>query len=114
MGLALSLETSMQGHEPAVPMIRTPIGFLIIRLQKYINQRKEEPDYTTTFFGISVGYSKQQKLEAAQALLDNIEYGDPVDKKHLKVLKNGDLGEHYKSYQDIMMREATDSRRAYP
>jgi hypothetical protein len=59
-------------------------------------------------------YSKQQKLEAARALLHNVETGAPVDKKHMGPLKDGGLGELYKSYRDVMSREATEDKRPQP
>ncbi|MDF2939541.1 MAG: hypothetical protein K0R66_183 [Gammaproteobacteria bacterium] len=86
------------------PRIATPMGFLITRLENYIANRDREPDKPVVFFGYRLDYSKQQKINAAQALLDHIKTGNPIDKKHIGPLKNGDLGEHYKSYQDVMER----------
>jgi hypothetical protein len=61
-----------------------------------------------------LGYSKQQKIAAAQALIDNIDQGIPVARKHLAALKNGELRQHFLSYVDIMHRDPTEDRRRRP
>lgn len=60
--------------------------FVIKALETYIKAVQDE-------FGLGVFFSKEEKANAAQALLDNILHGTPVDIKHERALNDGRLGQ---------------------
>lgn len=69
-------------------------------LQDYIKQRRNESEYGNIF---RLGYSQQEKIDAAGALLLHIT--DPTIKllpQQIEVLQNGRLGNLYSQYQKIL------------
>ncbi|MDP1603981.1 MAG: ankyrin repeat domain-containing protein [Legionella sp.] len=74
-----------------------------IKLNEYKAKRQNEAIYKTTFmfFGhtLNFGYSKDEKIAAATALLEQLNDPDMViDDKHIGALKNGELGDIYQSF----------------
>ncbi len=74
-------------------------------LERYIQTREKNPDYQTTigFFGLTVlnlGYSRQQKIEAATAFKNALEGNDSaIDSKFQGALNQGELGKLFKDYK---------------
>lgn len=76
---------------------------IVIRLLNYIEQRKKGAEYlrTYSFFGIKLnfGFSKDQKLKAAEAfketLLDDESYSRGTLRAHQDALNNGELAKIY-------------------
>lgn len=62
-----------------------------VLLKLYIIQREKGPEYKTAG-GRFFGFSKAKKLAAAKAAQDFVEHHTPIEDKHLKVLKNKELG----------------------
>lgn len=60
--------------------------FVIKALETYMKAVQDE-------FGLGVFFSKDEKIQAAQALHDNLLHGTPIDLKYERALKDGRLGQ---------------------
>ncbi|WED44148.1 ankyrin repeat domain-containing protein [Legionella cardiaca] len=73
-------------------------AFLSKALETYINTRDTEKDYHNK---LNVGFSKDEKKEAAQALLDELNGGPKVNLRDYPALKDGRLFNLYDLYDRI-------------
>lgn len=91
----LSYVTTQPTRQPVIsPEIRKERAIIELKkqLDQYINSRREKPTTTGSRFFQRWQYTLEDKENAVNALIENLDGAKNDLKSHLNVLKNGDLG----------------------
>lgn len=75
---------------------------LVRSLKCYLEHRQHAPEYLSVIGGFFNAPDKKQKMDAAQALLDNLEGIPTLLAEHQNALNDHRLGEFYKLYKTLV------------